>query len=136
MQSVRQLASDRLEFFPPAAKDIRSKIAATFSAFDLSEYLALLEESDGVGELFVDGADRFVHNMLLFSAEEALAVSDREFQGQYLVIGAPGVDGIRYVLQPSRPEVFAYGAFDEDLSKVASSVYGLLQRWEANELRL
>lgn len=107
-----------------------------YPAFDLSEYLALLEESDGVGELFVEGSHRFVHNMLLFSAAEALEISNREFQGRYLVIGAPGVDGIRYVLRPSLPDVFAYSPLDENLSTIAPSVYGLLQKWAARELHL
>lgn len=96
----------------------------------------MLEESDGVGELFVDGGLRFVHNMLLFSAAEALEISSREFQMRYLVIGAPGVDGIRYVLRPSLAEVFAYYPLDDDISEIASSVYGLLQKWIAGELRL
>lgn len=136
MQSVHDLPSDRLELFQPAGQGLRATIAATFPTFDIREYLAFLGESNGVGELFVDGDRRFVHNMLLFSAAEALDISDREFRGRYLAIGAPGVDGIRYVLRPSLPEVFAHYPLDDDLSEVASSVYGLLQKWAAGELRL
>lgn len=136
MQLLRALPSEKLEFFTPPPAATRDWISQQYVAFELSEYLQLLSETDGVGELFSEGGERFVHNMLILSAEEALAASQVEFDGKALVIGNAGVDGIRFVLQPARPEVFAYYPISEEFVAVADSVLEFLKRSVANEIRL
>jgi hypothetical protein len=136
MRPLRDLAPDELEFFAPASFEQREWIANAYCGFELAEYLSLLAETDGIGEMFSHQEHHFVHNMLIFNAAEAIKTSEDAFQGRCLAIGAPGVDGILFVLQPSCAKVFAYDPIDCDFTAVASSVYMLLEKWVAGDLRL
>jgi hypothetical protein len=136
MQALRDVASNKLEFFPPASAAVREWISSQYAAFELGEYLQVLAESNGLGEVFSEGAQRFVHNMLLIPGEEALDVSEKEFGGKALVIGYAGVDGILFVLQPSRPEVFAYYPIDEEFRPLAGSLPEFLRHCAAGAVRL
>ena len=135
MQFLCDLASNKLEFFPPASAAVREWISSQYAAFEVGEYLQVLAESNGLGEVFAEGSHRFVHNMLLISGEDALDVSEKEFGGKALVIGYAGVDGILYVLQPSLPEVFAYYPIYEEFRPLAGSVPEFLRKCAAGEVR-
>jgi hypothetical protein len=74
--------------------------------------------------------------MLLIPAQEALDASEKEFGGKALVIGNAGVDGILFVLQPSRPEVFAYYPIDEEFIPLAASLPEFLRKCAMGEVRL
>jgi hypothetical protein len=136
MQILRDIASAKLEFFPPAPAAVRGWIASQFAAFDLGDYLQVLGETNGLGEVFAEGEQRFVHNMLLIPAEEALDVSEKDFGGKALVIGYAGVDGILFVFQPSRPDVFAYYPIDEEFVPLAASLPEFLRKCAMGEVRL
>lgn len=136
MQVLRDIASNKLEFFPPAPVAVREWISSQYAAFELDDYLQVLGESNGLGEVFAEGTERFVHNMLLIPAEEALDASEKEFGGKALVIGYAGVDGILFVLQSSRLEVFAYYPIDEEFRPLAGSLPEFLRKCAAGEVRL
>jgi hypothetical protein len=136
MGSLRALAGEKTELYPPASAEIRDWLSRQYAAFDLSEYLQILAESNGIGELFVEGAERFVHNMLLMPAEEALEISQTEFGGSVLVVGNAGVDGIRYVLQPGTQAVYAFYPIDEEYKYIASSVGEFLRMYTAKKVHL
>ncbi|MGZ5095610.1 MAG: hypothetical protein ACXWIP_29575 [Burkholderiales bacterium] len=131
-----RLPSEGIELFPPASTEQLSWLMQQYPGFLHSEYLALLGHTDGIGEVFEDGSQRFVHNMLLFSASEALEVSENEFGCAALAVGRTGVDGIVFVLQPSSPRIFAYLPIDEEFRPVASSLQDFLDKWSTGELRL
>ena len=111
-------------------------ICQQYSAFELGEYLQVLAETNGVGEVFTSENERFVHNMLLMPAEEALDVSEKVFGGKALVIGYAGVDGILFMLQPSNPDIFGYYPIDEEFRRLASSLSEFLRKFVAGEVRL
>jgi len=136
MQVLRDIASAKLEYFPAAPAALRDWISSQYAAFEVADYLQLLGESNGVGEVYCEGTQRFVHNMLLIPAEEALDVSEKKFGGKALVIGYAGVDGILFALQPSRPEVFAYYPIDEEFVPIANSLPEFLRKCAAGEVRL
>jgi hypothetical protein len=73
---------------------------------------------------------------LLGIGVEAIKISEDVFQGRRLAIGAPGVDGMLYVLQPSSAKVFAYYPIDEEFAPIATSVYALLEKWVAGDRTL
>jgi hypothetical protein len=119
---------------PPAA--VLEWISTQHSGFELGDYLQVLGESNGLGEVFAQGTECFVHNMLLILAEEALDVSEKEFGGKALAIGYAGVDGILFLLQPSRLEVFAYYPMDEEFKPLAGSLPEFLRKCAAGEVCL
>jgi hypothetical protein len=123
----------RLAFFAPASAEQIQWLKNQYADFSLSAYVSLLQESNGIGELFTSGAEQFVHNMLLFSIEEALQLSGK-FGPGFLVVGGPGADGILYGLKPNDPQVFAYLPIDQEFLPVASSIPELPAKWLANEL--
>jgi hypothetical protein len=136
MQILPGLRSEKLEFFPSAPLAQREWLSQQYSGFELSGYLQLLAETDGVGEVFAENGKRFVHNMLLLSCAEALETSQQEFEGKALVIGNAGVDGILFVLQPACSVVYAYYPISSEFTAVADSVAEFLEKWGANEVRL
>lgn len=136
MQILQGVRSEKLDFFPPAELAQLEWLSQQYSGFELSEYLQLLAETDGIGEVFAEKGNRFVHNMLLLSCAEALEASQQEFEGRVLVIGNAGVDGIRFVLQPGRSAVYAYYPISSEFTAVAGSVSEFLKKWGSNEVRL
>ncbi|MBT9518424.1 MAG: SMI1/KNR4 family protein [Methyloversatilis discipulorum] len=133
---LRKESEGKLEFFPPASSDKIHELTKRFHGFSLTEYIAFLHESNGVGELFSEGSLRFVRNMILFDLDEALHWSQAAYQDSHLVIGAPGVDGIFFVLDQKGQQVFAHMPIDNEFVKVADSVFDLLSKSLAGELRL
>ena len=91
---LREQSASTLRFFAPATDDEISGVVSRFPGFKLAAYTSVLAQSNGVGELFCEGQHSFIHNMLLFSAVDALDWSARAFADRFLVIGAPGVDGV------------------------------------------
>lgn len=136
MQNLRVPTSERLERFEPAPTEQLNWLLRQFRDFDLDEYVALLRETNGLGELFTDATPPFVHNMLLVPIEEALEVSEAEFKSSVLAIGRPGVDGISLVLQRASRRIYAYYPIDEEFREVASSLQDFLNKWIGNELRI
>lgn len=136
MQILPGLRSEKLEFFPPASPIQLEWLSQQYSSFELSEYLQLLVETDGVGEVFAENGKRFVHNMLLLPCAEALETSQQEFEGRALVIGNAGVDGILFVLQPACSVVYAYYPISSKFTAIADSISEFLKKWGANEVRL
>jgi hypothetical protein len=134
--NLRRQSDGRLEFFPSASADQIERLESLFPAFSLSDYIALLSKSNGIGEVFAEGSQRFVHNMLLFAVEDALHWSKSAFQNSYLAVGAPGVDGMFFVLSPGGPQVFVHKPIDNEFVQVASSVRELPLKWLAGELCL
>jgi len=136
METLSSVAGPSAELRSPASVEVREWLERQFAAFDLVEYLRVLAESNGIGEVFPEGSQRFVHNMLLVPAEEALEASQSQFEGRALVIGNAGVDGIRYVLQPGSPAVYAFYPIDQEFRFIAPSVLAFLRKWAAGEVRL
>jgi hypothetical protein len=135
METLR-LPSKNIERFAPAPPAQIDWLRQQYSGFFLSEYLALLQETNGLGQVFEEGEHRFVHNMLVLSAEEALEVSEAEFGCRALAVGRLGIDGVTFVLQASSPAVFAYIPIEEEFRQVASSLQELLDKCAANDLRV
>ena len=135
LSSLRSSMSGRLELFAPAPAETIQRLKLQFAGFLLSEYVELLEESNGVGELFSEAGSKFVHNMLLFGVEDAISHS-QTFGPGFLVVGAPGVDGVLYGLKPNGVQVFAYLPIDQEYVEVANSAQDLVVKWLANEVHL
>lgn len=131
---LREQSASTLRFFAPATDDEISGVNSRFPGFKLAAYTSVLAQSNGVGELFCEGQHSFIHNMLLFSAVDALDWSARAFADRFLVIGAPGVDGAFYVLKRDSEAVLAHMSYDHEFVFVANSAVDLLWRWHRNEL--
>lgn len=124
------------ETFPPASAEACADLRESFSSFTLNQYVGLLLHTNGLGEVFAENGQRFVHNMLIVPIDEAIKESEREFGGDALVIGRPGVDGILFVLKPGEPSIYAYRPIDNRFSKVAESFEEFLRAWTLGTVRL
>ncbi len=133
LSELRDESAGRLQFFSPASSAEIASVTSQFGGFKLSTYVAVLAQSNGVGELFCEGEQRFVHNMLLFSVEDALQWSV-EFDREFLVVGSPGVDGVLYGLKKDSEAVFAHMPYEDRYDFTADSALDLLWRWHRNEL--
>ena len=134
-EALKASAEERLEFFPPASPEQIDQLRKHYANFDLWEYIELLENSNGVGELFCEGQHHFVHNMLFFELAEALKESE-QFRSSFLAIGSPGVDGIRFGLVPTSPQIFAYQPIDQEFVPLARGLEDFIARWFTNDLHL
>ena len=124
------------ETFPPASAGACAAAHDRFSNFRLDQYLELLLQTNGLGDVVEAGGKRHIHNMLMLPIEEAITESERECRDEAFVIGRPGVDGILFVLQPGRPDVYAYYPIESEFSLIAESVVEFLKAWTANAIRL
>lgn len=124
------------ENFPAASAEACANLRKSFRSFALDQYVALLLQTNGLGEVFAEGDQRFVHNMLIVSLEEAIEESERAFRGGVLVIGRPGVDGILFVLKPTDPSVYAYYPVDSEFLKLAPSLEDFLLAYTLGTVRL
>ena len=131
---LREQSGGTLQFFAPASAEEIDAVVSRFADFKLSTYTQILAQSNGVGELFCEGERRFVHNMLLFSVGEALEWSANAYGDKFLVVGAPGVDGVHYGLKKDSEAVLAHMPYDDSYVVVAGSALDLLWRWHRNEL--
>jgi hypothetical protein len=136
MQTLREITGDKFELFEAAPENACAWVQRQFVGFELEEYLAVLHQSNGLGEIFAEGQLRFVHNMLLVPIQEALDVSQSEFNSQVLVIGHAGVGGILFALQPSQRDIFAYYPIDQEFVPVANSLEDFLRKCSTDGLRL
>lgn len=132
-EAFKARAGEKLEFFQPASKKDIDLLRQRYAAFELDAYVQLLEHSNGVDELFCEGKHSFVHNMLLFNLAEAIRETEA-FGCDFLIVGAPGVDGIRYGLKPKKSDVLAYLPIDQEYVLLADSVPDLIVKWLANDL--
>lgn len=124
------------QLFEPVPQEICERLNAEFPQFELTEYLALLLQSNGVGEVLSEGARSFIHNMLILAAEDAIQESRTTHPASALVVGRPGVDGIQYVLLPADSAVHAYYPIDNEFLRVADSICDLLVRCSTVGVRL
>lgn len=124
------------ETFPAASAEACAGLRESFKSFALDQYVDLLLQTNGLGEVFAEGDQRFVHNMLLVPLEEAIEESERAFGGDVLVIGRPGVDGILFVFQPGDPSIYAYHRVDSEFLKLASSLEEFLRACTLGTVRL
>ena len=132
---LRAMSTGRLEFFDPASLGQVEALRDKYQHHCLQELVAFLEHSNGLGELFEEAGQKFVHNMLLFEVEQVFVQSEK-FGPDFLVVGSPGVDGILFGLKPGNAHVLAYMPIDNEYVGVANSVLELPERYLRNELRL
>lgn len=126
----------RLETFPPASVEECRKLVDAFPAIDLDDYVQLVLHSNGLGEVFDEGPDRFVHNMLILPVNKALDESGQLFSNRVFAVGRPSVDGITFTLMPGNAAVFAHYPIDDEFVVVADSLSALLTGWASNSIRL
>jgi hypothetical protein len=55
---------------------------------------------------------------------------------EFLAIGGPGVDGIRWGYRVGHEGLWAYCPFDDEFIHVAASASELVERWKSGELKL
>lgn len=136
MNPLASIDRTAFEFFAPASHDQCVRLQEQFPEFQLEEYLALLAQTNGLGEVFSDGSRRFVHNLLVVSAEDALQESRHHPPGTAVVVGRPGVDGIQFVLLPADASVHAYYPIEATFVKVADSLREFLVKCSTGSIRL
>lgn len=136
MNLTKALQNPAWQLFEPVTQEQSERLSTEFAQFELTEYLALLARSNGVGEVFSEGSHHFVHNMLILAVEEAIQESHNTHPAGALVVGRPGVDGIQYVLLPADAAVHAYYPIDNEFQKVADSLCDLLTRCSIGGIRL
>jgi hypothetical protein len=130
------LEREKFELFEPAPEGQVRLIEGSFSNIFINEYIELIRKSNGIGEVYADGSERFVHNTIICSAEDAIVYSKEIFSNKCLVVGWPGMDGIKFVLTSNLPSVFAYNPIDDEFVKVADNISALLDKWVSNEIEL
>jgi hypothetical protein len=54
----------------------------------------------------------------------------------FLSIGGPGVDGIRWGYRKNEPGIWAWHPIDGDFDRLADTVQDLLRRWDAGEVQV
>mgnify|MGYP004705173667 CR=1 FL=1 len=126
----------QFETFPPASVEECRKLVDAFPAIDLVDYVQLVLRSNGLGEVFGEGRDRFVHNLLILPVHEALNESGQLFSNRAFALGRPGVDGITFTLLPGNAAVFAHYPIDDEFVAVADSLSALLTGWASNNICL
>ena len=122
--------------FPPAPTEACRRLTELFADFELAEYIEVLRNSNGLGEVVEAGGERFVHNMLVLPADEAIEESKRLFEGKSFVFGRSGIDGISFTLLPGDSAVFAYYPIDAEYVRISDSLTEFLEGWRANKIRL
>lgn len=136
MNSLASIDRAAFEFFAPASRDQCDRLQKRFPGFHLAEYLELLAQTNGLGEVFSDGSQRFVHNLLVVSVEDALQESGHHPVDTAVVIGRAGVDGIQFVLRPADTSVHAYYPIEAAFVKVADSLSDFLAKHSTGSIRL
>ncbi|PTT18903.1 hypothetical protein DBR12_13820 [Acidovorax sp. HMWF029] len=126
----------RFETFRPASAEECRTLVDAFPAIDLDDYVQLVLHSNGLGEVFDEGRDRFVHNMLILPVSKALDESGQLFSNRVFALGRPGIDGITFSLLPGNAAVFAHYPIDDEFVAVADSLSALLTGWASNSIRL
>lgn len=126
---LKSMSAGRLQFYNPAPEEEIAELQSLFPRFDLAEYISFLRVSNGAGEVYSDGNQSFVHNMLVLHLDKALEASQSNDPDSFLVIGWPGTDGILFGLKPERPDVYAYMPIDNELVWKAKSVSDLVLGW-------
>ena len=104
--------------------------------YSFYEYIEIIRKSNGIGEIYSNEGERFVHNTIICSAEDAIDYSKEEFSNKCLVVGWPGTDGIKFVVNSNLPSIFAYYPIDDEFVKIADNISDLLGKWGSNEIQL
>jgi len=130
------LEREHLAFFAPASAGQVQLLEDSFPNIGINEYIEIIRKSNGIGEVYADGSERFVHNTIICNADDAIDYSKEIFDNKCLVIGWPGTDGIKFVLKSKSIDVFAYYPIDDEFVKVSDTISDLLKKWLSNEIEL